>query len=459
MWICDSGSDSGHNDAVLSPSLTDVVRRRVFALLVDLGLVGLVAGFVARTQLETFEPEIDPVTGDPLYSAADLERIDELRGQFNRLMPWGGDTLNVIGQTGVILLGFVTALTALLVFVLLPANGGWSPGQRLFGLRTVDGSGDDVGLGTHALRTLVGVVDAFPWFLPGLLGWILARSDTQHRRLGDRVAKTLVIDSKEPITFVDPATLEAREQRRQRRKEAQSSVPSDGLDDSMVDLGNRLQSPDADLAVEDEIDLEGGTFEPSPYDTPETPGGLSPSEMPGTSPSFGDALDSAERANTQVPAVETPAPVADGDGVTVGDSTPPFAVDLGLTDDTPPAAAPRTRDRAPRPSHRTPPAHRIAGGAVDAAGGGADAAAVDYDSPVASTAPVWSPGATAPADADFSTEPSPMVEPDVAAAGSPTPDPDDVVWNDQWQAWLYWDPKAQRWLRHEPQRNVWIPIS
>ncbi len=52
------------------------------------------------------------------------------------------------------------------------------------------------------------------------------------------------------------------------------------------------------------------------------------------------------------------------------------------------------------------------------------------------------------------------------AAAAPTsgaeasgPDPDDVVWNDQWQAWLYWDANGGRWMRHEPDRNVWIPIS
>ena len=79
---------------------------------------------------------------------------------------------------------------------------------------------------------------------------------------------------------------------------------------------------------------------------------------------------------------------------------------------------------------------------------------------MASAAPVWTPGAD-PVPTDFSTEPSPAVTAAAQelAAAAPAPNPDDVVWNDQWQAWLYWDPQAQRWLRHEPQRNVWIPIS
>ncbi len=70
---------------------------------------------------------------------------------------------------------------------------------------------------------------------------------------------------------------------------------------------------------------------------------------------------------------------------------------------------------------------------------------------------MWTPGVD-PTPTDFSTEPTPAVTAP-ATTNAPAPDPEDVVWNDQWQAWLYWDPQASRWLRHEPQRNVWIPIS
>jgi len=41
------------------------------------------------------------------------------------------------------------------------------------------------------LRTLLLVVEGFPWLLP-LLGWLLVAS-TRHRGLGDMVAGTLVV--------------------------------------------------------------------------------------------------------------------------------------------------------------------------------------------------------------------------------------------------------------------------
>ena len=468
MPVSDSRRDRGQNGSVLSPSLTDVLRRRVFALLIDVGLVGLVSAFVARTQLESFTPTgFDGVTGDPIFSAADFERMEVLRGEFNRLIPWGGDTVNVIGQTGFILLAFVTLLTAALVFLLLPANAGWTPGQKLLRLRTVDESGDDIGLPAHAIRTLVGIVDGFPWFLPGLLGWLIARNDIQHRRLGDRVAKTLVVDATAPITFVDAATLEAREQRQLRRKEARvaADVPASADLDSMVDLGNRLSS---EVAAPDfgNPPPPGGLPEPD-FDAAgvfDTPGALDTSGALDTTGGFAPSpFDAA-------PPVADAVPMADAEAaVTVGDSTPPFAIDLGIADApttpfdaTPPAEATPVaevpRERAPRPQHRTPPQHRSSVSQPSAAPAIADQPTVDYESPVASTAPVWTPGSE-PAPTDFSTEPSPAVAARQAAAPAPAPNPEDVVWNDQWQAWLYWDPQASRWLRHEPQRNVWIPIS
>lgn len=458
--MSDSRRDRGQNGLVLSPSLTDVLRRRVFALLIDVGLVGLVSAFVARTQIESFTPTgTDAISGDPIFSAADFDRMEVLRGQFNRLMPWGGDTVNVIGQTGLILLAFVTLLTAALVFLLLPANAGWTPGQKLLRLRTVDESGDDIGLASHAIRTVVGVVDGFPWFLPGLLGWLIARNDVQHRRLGDRVAKTLVIDARAPITFVDAATLEARAQRQQRRKQQQEAAavaadaPSSADLDSMVDLGHRLSSDESGVDVADpyppgglpEPDFDAaGTFDPAVA--------FEPSPFDAVAPQAEPAVFEQPAATFEPPAAtfepsaatfEQPAEPA----ITVGDSTPPFAIDLGIAD----ADAEAPRARAPRPQHRTPPQHRSASTPAAAP------AITEYESPVASAAPVWTPGVD-PTPTDFSTEPTPAVTAP-ATTNAPAPDPEDVVWNDQWQAWLYWDPQASRWLRHEPQRNVWIPIS
>lgn len=96
------------------------------------------------------------------------------------------------GAAALYLLG-VLALWSL-VYVLLQGRTGQTPGKRLLGLRVVDEAGTPPGPGRSALRSLLWVVDAFPFFVPWLTGFLVARGDRERRqRIGDRVARTFVV--------------------------------------------------------------------------------------------------------------------------------------------------------------------------------------------------------------------------------------------------------------------------
>ena len=44
-----------------------------------------------------------------------------------------------------------------------------------------------------AIRTVLRVVDGFPWFLPYLVGTVIAATSSKHQRIGDMAARTLVV--------------------------------------------------------------------------------------------------------------------------------------------------------------------------------------------------------------------------------------------------------------------------
>jgi uncharacterized RDD family membrane protein YckC len=44
-----------------------------------------------------------------------------------------------------------------------------------------------------AIRTILRVVDGFPWIIPNLLGTVVAATSSKHQRIGDMAASTLVV--------------------------------------------------------------------------------------------------------------------------------------------------------------------------------------------------------------------------------------------------------------------------
>ena len=93
---------------------------------------------------------------------------------------------------GVFVLGFVVYL--LIAWCLTTATWGASPGKWLFGVRVVGPEGQRPGLGRSVGRTLLWVVDGIGCVIP-LVAPIAAFVSSGHRRVGDMVASTYVVDA------------------------------------------------------------------------------------------------------------------------------------------------------------------------------------------------------------------------------------------------------------------------
>ncbi len=180
---------------MLDPSSTKVLGRRVVAGLIDFLTVSLLAAYFANTQSEKFSIVERSAEGDPVWSSADFERIQSYADGFNRAQEFG-DTLHVFDFLDVFLITLVTTLLALLSKVLIPANTGWSLGQRLLGLRVIDGTGENPTVAGHLSRMWPAIVDVLPVILPGLVGWLIAGRSVHTQRIGDKVANTYVIARK-----------------------------------------------------------------------------------------------------------------------------------------------------------------------------------------------------------------------------------------------------------------------
>ncbi|PSL08553.1 putative RDD family membrane protein YckC [Haloactinopolyspora alba] len=79
------------------------------------------------------------------------------------------------------------------VLVVWQGLTGRTIGKSLTNMRTVDANGRPCGIGRAAARWVLLIVDAFPYIIPMLVGFITAVSSPDRRRVGDRVAKTWVV--------------------------------------------------------------------------------------------------------------------------------------------------------------------------------------------------------------------------------------------------------------------------
>lgn len=163
------------------------VRRRLAAWLVDLVLMAVPPAAVAVTQART-------VTFDPAAPFAPDPSWFTVAGTGYR---WTSGGIALTAAAGL--------LAALIVLTLIPANtSGWTPGLRLVRLRVLTTAGTRAQLHHHLVRTVFGLVDLAPFVVPGLLGWYLAHRSPLHQRLGDRLARTMVVDHRHPERPVDP---------------------------------------------------------------------------------------------------------------------------------------------------------------------------------------------------------------------------------------------------------------
>lgn len=90
---------------------------------------------------------------------------------------------------------YLLAVLALwgLVYGWLQGRTGQTPAKKLLGLRVVGADGGPPGVGAALVRSIMWIVDAFPYFIPWLTGFLVAKGSADRQRLGDRTARTWVV--------------------------------------------------------------------------------------------------------------------------------------------------------------------------------------------------------------------------------------------------------------------------
>jgi uncharacterized RDD family membrane protein YckC len=86
-------------------------------------------------------------------------------------------------------------------FLFLPGiesfNKGQTIGKALLRIRTIQEDGSKLTFGKSLVKHLFDWVDYFPFF--GIVGLIVASGNKNKQRVGDLVAKTIVVDAKQPL--------------------------------------------------------------------------------------------------------------------------------------------------------------------------------------------------------------------------------------------------------------------
>ncbi|HEX9716792.1 MAG TPA: RDD family protein [Actinomycetota bacterium] len=151
----------------------------------------------------------------------------------------------------------VAAVAWLIYMTLMEGKFGASLGKRITRLRVVTEGGSPVSLEAALMRNLLRFLDAFPYFLPYLLGAIAASRSPMHQRFGDRIAETVVVarapdrEAKVPAARGDTA---GHEPSRRRRSWRPVVVVALGL--ALV-----LAGAYAFVAIRGRCDIGGGTYD------------------------------------------------------------------------------------------------------------------------------------------------------------------------------------------------------
>jgi len=170
-------------EAASSHSPTKVVGRRALALIIDGLLIGALdaALFFA-------------------LASKDTEVLQKLRnGEIEPDTTLYGNV--ILSDTSYSVYGSKAGLLFLLVFliwlgywVVLQGTKGFTLGKLLLGLRLVKDDGNlPAGIPRTLARQLLVIVDAFPYVIPYLTGFIVAVTSDRNQRVGDKVAGTLVV--------------------------------------------------------------------------------------------------------------------------------------------------------------------------------------------------------------------------------------------------------------------------
>lgn len=159
---------------------TKVMGRRVVASIID----GLVLGAI---NLGLFFAMAEKDVAQKVLSG---ERTADATA-------YGNITINdtewsIVGGRFMLYLAIVLAVFALVDWVLQGLKG-WTPGKLVMGIRTVKADGTPPGIGKAITRWFLWLADGFPYFIYGLVGFIVAMTNDKRQRIGDKVADTYVV--------------------------------------------------------------------------------------------------------------------------------------------------------------------------------------------------------------------------------------------------------------------------
>jgi len=170
---------------------TDVVGKRVGAFVLDLLpalliVAGLFAFYATKRDY-----------GSPEAAQRECTTINNNTDNGAVCLPIGTKTWVVsqseVGGMALAVVGYWFIDSALLTGLV-----GYSLGKGLVGLRVIKQSdGSLAGIGRSTLRSVGWVVDAAPYCIPLLVGFIVSSTTKGHRRVGDMWARTLVVDKRD----------------------------------------------------------------------------------------------------------------------------------------------------------------------------------------------------------------------------------------------------------------------
>ncbi len=253
------GRPSSATESTGDPSL---LHRRVSAGLVDLTTMAVMtAGAAVATS--TRVTAIRGPDGSVSFASTDQAALSEMTGPLSRghLL---GDTLWAFSTTAVLLVTAAAVLSGIIVGVVIPGlAGGRSPGKIIFRLCVVRADGGSAGMVRHLVRTIASLADLMPLVVPGLTGYAFAVSNPNHQRIGDRLARTVVVDRNLNRAVLnrsaEPSDLTDDGQNGAPRPAVRNRAPSDSRDNSTaeppphgdtVDMTDRGNTSDATTSAE-----------------------------------------------------------------------------------------------------------------------------------------------------------------------------------------------------------------
>jgi uncharacterized RDD family membrane protein YckC len=485
---------------MIEPEVTAVLGRRSLAFLIDASLVvvtGLGVAFQTSTAFAVVGRDaadkalVDPAEFESMEEMLDFELFDqsEIFGYPVVRAQEIGDSVRVFSadsyQFGLI----AAAVAALVLFGLVPAVLQRTIGMLPLGLgiRKTDGTRADVG--AHLKRTIVGVLDAVPFVIPGVLGFVTSLASRHHQRLGDHIAKTVVVDldalqtARAPGEKVELHLRAADEPTDADIKEKQpsnavataiSSAPTgfDGASTFTEQAAPRGPTPIQALDAAERANSASSTESAAP-----TQSSSEAARPPMAKPTFGDPLPPPP-VHRKAPSefhLGTPSNHSIEDQTTASDVAASFRTASEV--DAPTASAAEHLS--------TEPTLPLDIQAVDKGDSDVEVPDGAWQPPREEPAPVWQPTAleTAPIEApdphDGRTiDDLERIDPSIGAllaegssdtetststrggnhsqheSSAKTP-----VWSDKWRAWMYWDSNKKCWLRHDTTSNTWQPVD